>query len=168
MAKLAQTISTSSVQSLRYVNNNFIEPEKAERKERFRDLNVYEEMNNLKSQDDSSPANEFQNLGAKEFKETSDIGEAVSKLPDLVNQAIKKSTDGDGMIDIEKLRSQLQSLKSNNYQTMPSPDDMPIRFLHYLNYLKRTEGEDAASETLSNYLKQRTINQVKGEMVPSI
>ncbi len=153
---------------MRYANNHFIEPDKARRKERFRDLNVFEEMNNLKTPSDSSPANEFQNLGQKEYKETDDIHEAVKELPGLVAKAMKKSTNSEGMIDIEKLRSQLDSLKSNNYQTMPSPDAMPKRFLDYLNYLVRTQGQDEANKTLTDYLHQRIVNQVKGSLVPSI
>jgi hypothetical protein len=167
MAKLAQVISTSSVQSMRYMNNNFVEPEKTKRKEAFRDLNVYEEMNNQKNGSDSSSANEFQNLGAKEFKETDDIHEAVSELPDLISRALKHSIGSDG-IDIEKLKSKLDSIKQNNFQTMPDPDNMPRRFLDYLNYLQRTQGNDAANERLLNYFRQREVNRVKSELVPQV
>lgn len=168
MAKLAQVISTSSVQSMRYANNNFIEPDKTKRKEAFRDLSTYEQMEGLKSGGDNSPANEFQNLGAKEFKETDDVSEAASELPDLISRVLKQSSSSDGMIDIEKLRSKLDTIKQNNYQTMPSPDDMPLRFLNYLNFLKRTQGDEAANERLLNYFKQRAVNTAKSEMVPSI
>lgn len=168
MAKLAQVISTSSVQSMRYANNNFIEPDKTKRKEAFRDLSTYEQMQGLKSGGDNSPANEFQNLGAKEFKETDDISEAASELPDLISRALKQSSGLDGMIDIEKLRSKLDTIKQNNYQTMPSPDDMPLRFLNYLNFLKRTQGDEAANERLLNYFKQKAVNIAKSEMVPSV
>lgn len=167
MAKLAQTISTSSVQSLRYLNNNFVDSEGTKRKERFRDLSTYESMNGMKSGDDAGSANEFMNLGAKKFKEEEDIRKASEELPGLVNRAISKSTT-DGMIDPEKLKAQLESLKSNNYQTMPSPDSMPRRFFDYLNYLIRTQGQEKANETLTNYLRQRAVNSVKSEMVPSI
>lgn len=167
MAKLAQTISTSSVQSLRYLNNNFADAEGTKRKERFRDLSVYESMNGMKSGDDAGSANEFMNLGAKKFKEEGDIGKSVEELPTLINRAIEKS-NVDGMIDPEKLKAQLESLKSNNYQTMPSPDSMPRRFFDYLNYLTRTQGQEKASETLMNYLQQRAVNSAKSSMVPTI
>lgn len=168
MAKLAQTISTSSVQSLRYVNNNFIDKEDAKRKEKFRDLRVYEQMEGLRTADSGSVPNEFANLGAKKFKETGDVNEAVTELPKLIEKAMNKSMNDEGMIDLEKLRAQLDSIKSNNYQTMPSPDSMPKRFLDYLNYLVRTQGQEEANKTLTDYLTQRTVNQVKGSLVPTL
>ena len=167
MGKLAQVISTSSVQSMRYINNNFVEPEETKRKEKFRDLSVFEQMNGMKQPDDSTQSNQFMNLDIKKFKKEDDISDAVEELPALISRALEKSTTDSG-IDIEKLRAELNKIKSNNYQTFPSPDQMPVRFLNYLNFLRRTQGDSAAEESLQNYFKQRAINQAKAQMVPSV
>jgi hypothetical protein len=107
--------------------------------------------------------NPYMDMQMKQFKRTSDISEAVSQLPDLISAAVNKAGGNP-----EVLRSELEKLKKNNYQTMPDPDQMPLAFLRYMTFLSKTKGPDEASNRLLDYFQKREINKVKGELVPSI
>lgn len=116
------------------------------------------------SQAAPSGDNPYLNLGEKEFRYTQDVGHAASELPDLLREAMRKSNGNIGV-----LRSELQKLKSQGgYETMFDPEQMPQSFLHYLNYLRTTQGEQAASDRLVDYFKRRTINEAKASLVPEI
>jgi len=66
------------------------------------------------------------------------------------------------------LRQQLQSLKQNSYQTMPSPQSMPLQFAKYYQYLVATRGQEAAQAVMQDYMRQNAINKAKGSMIPAI
>lgn len=168
LGQLAVSMSTQSVQSMRYLDANFIHPEDTKKKERFRDYNIWQEMTDRKEADSSIPtADPYKDIEAKKFKKEEDLQKAGSEIPNLVKKAIEKATVG-SFINPEKLKSELAKLKENSYQTMPSPEETPIGFYDYLNHLKRTQGDDKAQKTLVDYLRKREINKVKSEMIPSI
>lgn len=108
-----------------------------------------------------SDANPYTDRELKEFKRTQDLGTAAGDLPDLISAAFTKANG-----NIEVLRQQLSKIKQNNYETMPSPQDIPRTFLSYLNYISNTQGQEAASERLSNYLMQENVNKFKSSLVP--
>jgi hypothetical protein len=135
-----------------------------DKQNKFRDLKLWKtthgkDVGNVTS----DRANPFKDKDIKEFKKTDDLQEASALLPELVSKAMEKA-DG----DIEVLRRELAKIKQNNYQTMPSPESMPKSFLGYLNYLRKTQGEEAANQRLTDYLLQNKKNKVKSSLVPNL
>jgi hypothetical protein len=97
----------------------------------------------------------------KKFKQTKDIGEAAELVPQLIEDAIKRAK---GNPDL--LKKNLTALKQNSYQTMPNPETMPTTFLRYITYLEKSQGSQAATARLQDYLERNAINKAKGSMIP--
>jgi len=108
-------------------------------------------------------SNPYLNINQRQFKQTGNIGEAAQDVPGLIQQAMQRSQ---GNPDV--LRQQLQSLKQNSYQTMPSPQSMPLQFAKYYQYLVATRGQEAAQAVMQDYMRQNAINKAKGSMIPAI
>jgi hypothetical protein len=113
-------------------------------------------------------ANEFKNLGSKEFKRETDLGRAASMIPKLVEGAIEKSKDRNGDIDPVKLGENFKSLKLNSYQIMPALEKDPRAFAEYYQHVADTQGADKAKNLLVDFMSQREVNKVKNSMVPSL
>ena len=97
----------------------------------------------------------------KEFKRTGDIEKAKELLPDLLKTALIKS-EGDS----EKLSSELEKIKKNQYATIPNPSSMPGSFKKYIEFLVETQGVDNAKERLLDYINQNLVNKEKAKMIP--
>jgi len=167
LQKLMVNIGANSLQTLRYVRN-YANMDETKRKEAFRDYKVWQEMTGQTTPDSSSiQPNEYEGMEAKKFKRTSDIGEAAGMLPELISKVIQDSKNRDGTIQIDLLRKSLRSLKQNNYQIMPSPEEFPTSFLQYLKHLQKTQGDEAASDRMVKFLSQRHTNKMKSSLVPS-
>lgn len=160
MGLLATTIAGQSVQTMRYLDANVLNPEEAKRKEKFRDVSVFQQMEGQRA-GPAIKSNPYMGIEEKKFKRTGDIEEAMKMLPGLIQEAIKKSNG-----DPYELQRQLKGLKNNSYQTMPSFETVPASFLKYINRLKATQGEEAAQERLADYLRQKAVNQAKASAVP--
>lgn len=111
---------------------------------------------------ESSESNPYLDLPYKSFKKTEDVLEAAKELPSLISIALDRS-QGNG----EVLRAQLSKIKSNSFQTMPNPDEIPMTFMRYVEYLRKTKGEEAANERIQEYFKENFLNKMKASMVPS-
>lgn len=164
LGNLATSITTGLSQTYRYADARYINPDNAERKEKFRDVRVFNELVNKKV----TPSSEelprtISGQKLREFKRSQDLGESVKQLPSLIQDAIQNSNG-----DPEKLKANLIAIKQNNYQTMPNPETMPIAFMKYIEYLKRTQGDEEAQLRLLDYLKKNQIDRAKGSLVPSI
>lgn len=109
-----------------------------------------------------STANPYLDLQEKKFKRTGDMEEAVQELPQLIEHAFKEANGNP-----ELLKKEFEKIKSNNYETLPNPDNMPMQFIRYMQYLRNTQGEEAAQERFMDYLKHNTINKAKSSLVPS-
>jgi hypothetical protein len=64
------------------------------------------------------------------------------------------------------LKKNLTALKQNSYQTMPNPETMPTTFLSYITYLEKSQGSQAATARLQDYLERNAINKAKASMIP--
>lgn len=170
LAQFVTSVATQSVQSARYLDNNFIHPEEAKRKEKFRDYNIWQELTDRKEAEPSGAdiSAAYKNLGAKKFKREEDLSKANEELVGLIKNALDKSKTAAGFINVEKLRRELVKIKQNSYQTMPSPDEMPASFMEYVSHLRKTQGEKAAAERVADYMGKRVKNKIKAEMVPSL
>lgn len=138
-----------------------------DRNNKSRDLRIYNithgiDVGNITSE----RANPYLDKDIKEFKKTSDIGEAASKIPKLLQDLFEKYNRSGGNVDV--LKNGLDKLRKNSYQTMPSIETMPQSFFQYLSFLSKTQGAQVASERMSDYLQKNAINKAKSEMIPSL
>lgn len=151
---------THNVQMLRLAEGQ-VNKDDTKRGEKFRDLRIFNQLEGGKANADIPKTNQYLDLANKEYKQSTDVNEAANLLPTILKKAISDA-DGDPYVLMQKLRA----LKGNSYQTMPSFETMPIKFLRYINNLKTTQGDKAAAQRLEDYLKQKTVNKVKSALVP--
>lgn len=163
-------IMTTDVQLARVgynaaINSGLVDGSLAEKKQLSDKLGQLRRFNMVEGypyeDSDPSSSNPYMNLEQKGFKRTQDIGEAASKLPNLVNNILIQYQDHPDVM-MEKLKA----LKENNYETFPSMESTPIKFGSYLSYLTKKDGPQAAQDELMDYLQHRAINSAKAKMVP--
>jgi len=159
---LVESLVKSSFQNGRYLLNR-TDDEDAQRKERFRDLRTFEDLTHKpdgnKGQVDTNP---YLGIDARNFKQETDPEKAAGNLPAMIDDLVRKFADNP-----VELAKKLRSLKSNSYDTMPSPETDTQEFANYVEYLKRTKGEEKAKEVLEDYFKMNAINKAKSSMIPS-
>lgn len=128
------------------------------------DLRRWKMINNLPYEDQGSidESNPYFNLSRKSFQHDTDVQEASQQLPDLIQQAMQQSGG-----NIEVLRNRLKALKDSSYPSMPSMENTPIQFWHYVKFLNDTQGPQVASQRVAEYMKMNAINKMKASMVPS-
>jgi len=160
LKQLTIDIATHNVQAARMLANRTVNAEKVERSDEFRDLRVYNELEG-KPASDIPTSNQYLNLAAKGFKRTTDLREAAAEAPALMRRAV---TDAKG--NPMEVESKLRSLKQNSYQTMPAPEQNPMEFARYYNWLVATQGKEAADRITSSYMTHKQINRVKSAMIP--
>lgn len=159
LAELMKNILKATYQNYRYADANFVSPEEAERKEKFRDMRVYSELKHEPPQARGN-TNPYLGMAAREFKRADTMEEAVSSLPGAIDTAVKKSGG-----DYSKLKEGIEGLKRNSYQTFPKD---PVQAFQYYQYLSETLGPEEARARYEDYLKQSMVNKVKNQMVPSL
>jgi len=106
-------------------------------------------------------SNPYLNLEQKRFKQTQDVGEAASIMPDIIRKYIQEYASNPDV-----LLSKIEGLKANPYDVFPSLESSPVVFSKYLRFLQREHGQQAASKMLMDYMTRNTINQVKSSIVP--
>lgn len=167
VVELVSKIASDNLQTYRVLLAHF-GPETKENTERInklRDLRVFNTLYGNKITDlrSTERGNVLTDVEEKKFKKTQDLGEAISLLPGLIQNAFEKSKGNP-----DRLKAELQKLKTNQYPMLPSPDTIPLTFIRYLNFLKSTQGEEEATRRLTDYLMRNEINKEKAELVPSI
>lgn len=169
LALYAKDLALATSQNARYAYANLTEGgrEEAMRKEKFRDLRVFEELTGRREGSSFTETNPYLGLGARNFKRSDDIAEALQMVPDLVQQAVEKSQDDNGQLDIEILRRKLRALKLNSYQTVPDALKNPRAFTEFMDFLSKTQGPEAATERATDFYRQRAINKMKSSTIPS-
>jgi hypothetical protein len=134
-----------------------------------RDLKVWKMGEGLPLADSTmTRPNPLINKDMRQFKETTDVAEAAGLLPTLIDKAIKKATDENGMVNPEILKAELSRYKRNSYQTVPSPERSPMAAGQYMDWLSKTQGADVASRRIEDYVRRNAINRAKSSMVPSL
>jgi len=167
-AQLVASLATQSIQTLRYIDAHAINPDEAKRKEKFRDYAVWQDLTGRKEPGDIVPSNPYLNKDIKKFKRSDDVGEAAKMIPDLISQAVKKSRDSKGNLDVARLDKELRGLKANSFQVFPALERDPKGFSEYYEFLRETQGVDEAKSRLTEFLRQREVNKIKSELVPSL
>lgn len=166
ITSLIEQVTVNGMQTARYAQANLTDEgaKQAARKENFRDKRVYDELVN----DEVAPVSEDRpNVIAgsqkREFKQTKDLEEASVLAKKLITEAFDKHRK-----DPIKLKKALLGLKINNYQTFPNLENEPAEFWDYVEYLKQTQGEDAAVNKMNDYFLQNQFNKIKSGMMPSL
>lgn len=179
VGQLAEAIAKNDVASVTSIIGTFLEdfsqtyrvanaqlnPEKQkanERSDKYRDLKLFNmgQGNDLADSGDTRP-NPFLSPETKQFKQTGDVEEAKKLGKELIAKAVKKANG-----DPEVLMAELSKLKHNSYQTMPSPDTLPAKFIKYYNWLVKTQGQAKADEVKADYIRQNALNRAKSGMIP--
>ena len=147
------------------VANAQLNPDKIaqnERSDKFRDLKLFNMAQGYDIPDvsDTRP-NPFIDTTSREFKQTTDLPKARELSRELIAKAKEKSGG-----DMEKFRNELDKLKRNSYQTMPSPERLPKKFRSYYEWLVKTQGQEKADEIKRDYLLHSRVNEAKNEMIP--
>ncbi|HTH21959.1 MAG TPA: hypothetical protein VL854_07050, partial [Nitrososphaeraceae archaeon] len=164
ITKFAENVILDNMQTFRMAANHY-NKDKVERSQKFRDMEIYEQLKDIPSGEDVTEfrsSNPYYRPEAKEFKRTSDLNEIVPTLSASISKIIE-SNRGKPF----RMMQQLKGLKANSYRTMPNPDTDPIAFVDFADYLSKVYGDDVASERISDFFKQRFINKFKSGLVPS-
>lgn len=135
--------------------------DKIERSNKFRDVRVFKKLSGEHVPDTRDlQVNEYENPEARKFKQTDDLNEAASLAPQLLEKAVTSAND-----PIE-LKKEFEKLKRNSYQTMPDPQNDPLKFGRFYQWLVETEGQREADERVQDYFEQKAKNKIKSSMVP--
>jgi len=137
--------------------------EEISRSNAFKERRVFRQVTGrgvqtLGGEDTSNP---FLNKDIREYKRTGDINRAAELLPKVAQNILSKNKN-----DPEATIRSLESLKQNSYATFPSPEDSPLEFGKYLQYLDKTKGVEERNRMLMDYLKQEEVNKIKAKMIP--
>lgn len=155
-----------NLQTYRLIMNHIGEgKEETEEANKKRDLRTYNTMagNDISDNTATDFVTDLSGQGVKDFKKEQDPLKAAEQLPDLIQKAV--TTAGDNP---EKLKKELEKIRSNSYPTMPNPETMPLSFVKYYSYLQKSKGDEEAAKVLTDYVTRNTINKAKSSMVPSL
>lgn len=156
-----------SFQAARYAQAH-LNPEETKDKERYRDISTFERLSNLKGITDYTSANSMLRSDEKEFKRTEDIGRAEELRKGIENRIVDKALTYPTDLQLGELRKGFGRLSKNSYQVMPNPKDNPIEFQRYYEFIRKTQGEDAADKLTSDYFERSLVNKMKSRMVTKI
>jgi hypothetical protein len=164
IALFVEQVAKNSIQGVRIVNNQFINPEDTARSEKFRDKAVFETMTDQKqptSFGTSARSNPYTDVDYKEFKRADTVEETIPALKKAIATALTKA-NGDPL----KLKNELSNLRRNSFPTMPNPKTMPQKFLRFVLFLRETQGEEEASARVEEYLRMQRLNRAKSAAIP--
>lgn len=159
LSTLMTDLLKTTFQNYRYADANFISPKETDRKEKFRDLRIYKDLNHEQPQAAGS-GNPYTGLAARKFKRAEGMDETMAALPAALDAAINKSGG-----DFTKLKEEVEGLKRNSYQTFPKD---PVQAFQYFQYLSETLGPEEAGNRYSDYLRQSAVNKAKNTMLPTL
>lgn len=169
-SKLASDLLKDNMQLARLANTWLLENtglndnglDKREKGDKLRDLRVFKQVEGLPvSPMSESNVNPYANQDIREFKQTADIDKARKLAPVITKKALAEPTYT-GKVQ------KLEGIRKNQYATVPSPTANPSEFASYVQYIRRTQGEDAVKKLLADYNKRNAINRIKRDMIPSL
>jgi hypothetical protein len=162
-------LAVKNVQSVRLALSHLpgARKEELKRKERYRDLAVFERLTGERTMPLDASAQRLSNPlhrpDIKAFKRAKTVEEGAELLPKLIEKAEQRAAG-----NIEKFRDEMKTLKGHSYQTMPNPKTHPKDFSEFFQFLVRTQGEQAALEHLTDFMQQNAVDKVKAKLVPSV
>lgn len=152
--ELVINITTGTVQAARMTYNE-LNPQEVDRLNKFRDKRVFDKLSGKNIEPYNGGNDEYATLEETKFKRAKDLGEAGK----IYQEGIKPRLD---TLDKTERRKEVQSLRKNNYQTVPAK---PRERTEYLSYIEQTQGKSAARSLLEDKRKQDLINRRKRSIV---
>lgn len=158
--QLVQKILEEWIQNVRLAGNHIWNAEEVERSQKFRDVRTFKRM-------EGETSNKFQEYNPfikreeKEFKRTSDVNEIADLVPTVISNALDRAKG-----DPEKMIKNLRGLRINSYQVMPDPEDNPLMASRFIQHIRATQGDAAVQALVQDYYRQKTLNQVKADLIP--
>lgn len=154
---LGEFLSTY-MQNVRVIKNQ-INADTMQERDNMRDYRMYKQLNNMDVPKSLTEGpNPFMNRASRNFKKAMSIEEAASLLPEALIEATKDVETP------EQLDANLRRLKTDSYQTMPSPERQPLEFARYMSWLNDTQGN--AGERYGDYLKHKEMSKMRAGLVP--
>lgn len=111
---------------------------------------------------DNTLGNPYLNMEQKQFKHTTDVSEAARELPEIIGHLMDKYGSSPDI-----LMAKIKALKENSYSIFPDIENSPLMLGKYLQFLNNKLGADKTNELLQDWMRRKTVNQVKGSLVPS-
>lgn len=146
------------------INSGLITGLPAEKKllsDKMGQLRRFDMVEGLPYADIEQTANPYMNIEQQKFKHEPDVQQAVKMIPELVTNIMERYRS-----QPDVMMQKLKALKENQYDTMPSLQTMPMQFFRYMQYVSRTQGEEAAQDMMRDYMTHRITNQVKSSVAP--
>lgn len=170
--EFAKNIATQNVQLARMgmnqaINAGGITGTQAEKKmlgDKMGELRKFEMTQGLPYQEqEPSTANPYMDIESKSFRNEPDPYKAAGQLPGIIQSIMQNNSSNPDV-----MQEKLKGLKSMQYASMPSPERMPIEFVRYIDFLKRTRGEEYANEAIKDFITHQAINKAKSSLIPSL
>jgi hypothetical protein len=161
---LSHNIKLANIAINQGINTGLVEGMPAEKKalaDKMGELRRFDMMQGLPYNEIDEASNPYMNLESKKFKMEQDPSKIMQELPPLINNLI--ATYGSKP---DVLQAKLRGLKQNSYSTLPSPTDMPLEFIKYVQYLQREKSPEQAQAAIQDYMSHSVINEAKSSMVP--
>jgi len=127
-----------------------------------RDMDTWSRMMGRPVQSSLTAMPSYSRLEEREF-DRANPQTAAGMIPGMIQKALTRA-NGDPM----QMQSNLRQLKTIQTQGMPSPGRDPAGFMNYYNWVSRTQGPEAASRLMSDYIRRLNENKMKSDMIPSI
>lgn len=131
----------------------------------LRDVNVFnrESGQPIKAIGSAIDTNPFLNADQRAFGRSEDIGTIMKMAPALVNEAFQR---GGG--DINRVKQLLNSARNSGSDLLPSMEAQPQRFMQFINFIRRSQGDEAANAAMQDYARKQGLDAVRRDLIPRL
>jgi len=162
LQSLMNDLAKSQWQAYR-VGNYWANRDEVERTNKFRDLRVYKQTTGQEVPSEVPQANSAFRADEREFKRSTEPLDAAEKLRGVLDRFREEYKN-----DPAAMAKALRRLKSNSYQTFPSPQRDIADARKYYEYLTKAYGAEEADARVQDYLRQTKLNSLKSAAIPTL
>ena len=144
------------------IASNWSDTDEVERKNRFRDLRVWKQMTSREVPSGFNETNPAIRPEERQLKRATTPEEVAELLPKILDGLVEKHKDNPW-----GLKKAIERLKSNSYQTFPSPKSDGPDAMAYYDYLVKSVGKEEADARLEDYMQQSGLNRGKSRALGS-
>jgi hypothetical protein len=162
LQSLMNDLAKSQWQAYR-VGNYWANRDEVERTNKFRDLRVYKQTTGQEVPSEVPQANSAFRADEREFKRSTEPLDAAEKLRGVLDRFREEYKN-----DPAAMAKALRRLKSNSYQTFPSPQRDIADARKYYAYLTKAYGAEEADARVQDYLRQTKLNSLKSAAIPTL
>lgn len=162
LQSLMNDLAKSQWQAYR-VGNYWANRDEVERTNKFRDLRVYKQTTGQEVPSEVPQSNSAFRADEREFKRSTEPLDAAEKLRGVLDRFREEYKN-----DPAAMAKALRRLKSNSYQTFPSPQRDIADARKYYAYLTKAYGAEEADARVQDYLRQTKLNSLKSAAIPTL